>query len=371
VLRLTHAGIDIPHWDLKPANPSLESRQRMGSSEPWPAGECLDAESGGAAPIGKLLSLPEAVRRYTWDGMQYASGAALPVGSDAVIFGRELLRQKRQDLHAIFHCNTQQLNLLAATGAATKAECGFSGLEVFGFANGLRRAVESGRLALEDYSNLAMPLRLLGGALNWPFVPATVNIGSDIQFRSAFAPGDYPARDKIRSVTDPFSGREIGAFSPLQPDLAAIHVTLADCLGNCIMLGTEWSRYELSRAARKAVVIADAIVDTACMRQFPNLVRIPDLVVEAVVHWPFAAWLQGSPGMYDADEEHMVAMNKALATEEGTAAYLRDYVESYRDVDSYLDMIGRERCARLARSTTSFLLDPYRQWLLPAPGVAA
>lgn len=128
-------------------------------------------------PASKIISLAEAVNRFTWDGMQYASGAALPVGSDAIAFGRELLRRGRRDLHAIFHCNTQQLNLLAAAGVVSKAECGFSGLEVFGFANGLRRAVESGQVALEDWSNLAMPLRLLAGALNWPFAPATVNIG--------------------------------------------------------------------------------------------------------------------------------------------------------------------------------------------------
>lgn len=117
-------------------------------------------------PAHRLISLAEAVRRYTRDGMQYASGAALPIGSDAIVFGRELLRQRRSKLHAIFHCNSQQLNLLAAAGAVDKAECGFSGLEVFGFANGLRRAVESGQTALEDYSNLAMALRLLGGALS-------------------------------------------------------------------------------------------------------------------------------------------------------------------------------------------------------------
>ena len=240
----------------------------------------------------KLISLAEAVRRYSWDGMQYASGAALPVGSDAIIFGRELLRQGRKDLHAIFHCNSQQLNLLAAAGAVSEAECGFSALEVFGFANGLRRAVESGQLALEDYSNLAIPLRLLGGALNWPFVPATVNIGSDIQHRSAFAPDQYPATEKIPTVTDPFTGRQLGAFSVLKPDVAAIHVTLADPAGNSIILGTEWSRTELSRAAKKVVIIADAIVDDGAIRQFPNLVRIPDIIVEAVVHWPFAAWPQ-------------------------------------------------------------------------------
>jgi glutaconate CoA-transferase subunit A len=143
-------------------------------------------------PLNKLITLAEAVRRYTWDGMQYASGAALPVGSDAIAFGRELLRQQRRGLHAIFHANTQQLNLLAAAGAVTQAECGFSGLEGFGFANGLRRAIEQGKLVLEDFSNLAMALRLLGGALNWPFVPATVNIGSDLQYRRAFEPDVHP-----------------------------------------------------------------------------------------------------------------------------------------------------------------------------------
>jgi glutaconate CoA-transferase subunit A len=321
-------------------------------------------------PTVKFISLAEAVRRYAFDGMQYASGAALPIGSDAIIFGRELLRQKRTDLHAVFHCNSQQLNLLATAGAVSKAECGFSGLEVFGVANGLRRAVESGRMLLEDYSNLSMALRFLGGALNWPFVPATVNIGSDLQDRSAFAPDDYPSRNKIPTVTDPFTGREVGAFRPLTPDLAAIHVTLADPLGNCIMLGTEWSRFELSRAAKRVVVIADAIVHTDCMRQYPNLVRIPDIVVDAVVHWPFAAWPQSSPGMYDLDEAHMKLMNEALATEEGAAAYIRDYVESYRDIDGYLDLIGRERASALLASSTSFLLDPYRQWIMPAEDIA-
>ncbi|MBO0741183.1 MAG: CoA transferase subunit A [Hyphomicrobiaceae bacterium] len=321
-------------------------------------------------PPPKLLSLDEAVRRYTWDGMQYASGAALPIGSDAVVFGRELLRQNRKNLHAIFHCNSQQLNLLAGAGAARKAECGFTGLEVFGFANGLRRAVESGELVLEDYSNLAMPLRLLGGALNWPFVPATVNIGSDLQDRSAFTPSEFPARSKIATVTDPFSGRQIGAFRPLKPDLAAIHVTLADPLGNSIMLGTEWSRFELSRAAKRVVVIADAIVEEACIRQFPNLVRIPEIVVEAVVYWPFAAWPQSSPGMYDLDEEHMRAMNDALTTSAGTREYVRTFVEGYRDVDGYLDMIGRDRLARLGSTKTAFLLDPYRKWIIPAVEIA-
>jgi glutaconate CoA-transferase subunit A len=319
----------------------------------------------------KLISLPEAVSRYTANGMQYASGAGLPIGADAIAFGRELLRQGRKNLRGIFHCNTQQLNLLAAAGAVDTAECGFSGLEVFGFANGLRRAVESGRLVLEDYSNLAIPLRLLGGALNWPFVPATVNIGSDIAWRSAFTPETYPATGKIPEITDPFSGRTIGAFSPLTPDLAAIHVTMADANGNAIMIGTEWSRFELSRAAKKVVLIADHIVDTDCMRQYPNLVRIPGIIVEAVVWWPYSAWPQGSPGVHDIDEAHMRLMNEWLATEEGTARYIEQFVNSYDSLDDYLSLIGQSVIERLNQSSTSFLLDPYRQWIKSRADIAS
>ena len=74
--------------------------------------------------------------------------------------------------------------------------------------------------------------------------------------------------------------------------------------------------------------------------------------------------------MYDVDEEHMVSMNRALASEEGTAAYIERFVDGYRDVASYLDLIGREKLEKLSRSETSFLLDPYRQWILPHDRVA-
>jgi glutaconate CoA-transferase subunit A len=33
-------------------------------------------------------------------------------------------------------------------------------------------------------------------------------------------------------------------------------------------------------------------------------------------------------------------------------------------------MIGRSRLAELGRTATGFLLDPYRQWIMPAAEVA-
>ena len=311
----------------------------------------------------KLISMQEAVAKYTWDGMQYAHGGALPVGTDSIAFGREMIKQGRKDLNVISNCNTQQTNLLAAAGAIKRMEVGFAGLEVYGFANGLKRAVETGKTILEDYSNGSIPLRLLGGALNWPFVPATINIGSDEEWCCADRPEEYPCQTKIPRIKDPFTGREYGAFTVLKPDLAAIHVTMADIYGNAIMLGTEWSRYELSRAAKKVVLQADFIVDTDCMRQFPNLVRIPDVVVDAVVYWPLGAWPQCSTGVYDSNEKEMFAMNAALKTDEGYQEYRKKYVDSYTTWEEYLDVIGAEKVAQLTNNPTTFLMDPYRKWI--------
>jgi len=307
--------------------------------------------------------MKEAVEKYTWDGMTYAHGAALPVGSDSIAFGREMVRQGRKNLNVISNCNTQQTNLMAAVGAIKRMEVGFSGLEVYGFANGLRRAVESGQMIIEDYSNAGIPIRLLGGAMNWPFVSATVSIGSDQQWCSGDNPDEYPNKSKIREVTDPFTGKKVWVFSVLKPDVAVIHVTMADIYGNAIMLGTEWSRYELSRAAKKVVLQADFIVDTDCMRQYPNLVRIPGELVDAVVYWPMGAWPACSVGVYDSDPEHMKVMNDAFKTPEGTEEYVKKYVLSYNTREEYLDMIGRDKIEKLCNNPTTHLMDPYRKWI--------
>lgn len=311
----------------------------------------------------KLISLQEAVATYTWDGMTYCNGAALPVGSDSIVFGKEMVRQRRKDLNVICHCGSQQVNLLGAVGAVRRVEVGFSGLEVYGFAAGLNRAVTEGKTMIEDYSNGAMAWRLFGGAMNWPFVPAMVNICNDQQWCSADYPDQYPATQKIPIITDPFTGKKLGAFRSIRPDTAAIHVTMADIYGNAIMLGTEWNRFEMSRASNKVVLLADQIVDTGCMRQYPNLVRIIAEVVDAVVYWPFCSWPQASCGMYDSDEEHMFYMNKMMKTEKETETFCKQWVSGWNTREEYQALIGKEKIEKITNTATAFLMDPYRKWV--------
>lgn len=319
----------------------------------------------------KLIPLHKAVSRYTHDGMVYASGAGLPVGSDSIIFGREMVRQKRKNIHYIVHSCSQQVNLFCAAGVCDKVEAAFSGLEVYGFANGIRRAVESGRVLWEDWSNLSMSLRFLGGALGWPFVPTTANIGSDIQHRSAFQPYVFPCTSKIPEITDPFTGKIYGALPVAKPELAVIHVTMSDVAGNALLLGTEWGRFELARAAQKVVLQTDYIVDAACIRQYPNLVRIPEVIVDAVIPWQLGAWPQCSTGVYDSDEEHMIEMNRLLASDEGCANYIEKYINSWHTHDDFIQIIGRAKTEKLLNNVTSHLLDPYRRWIKKDIEIAA
>ena len=311
----------------------------------------------------KLMPMQEAAAKYTWDGMTYCPGAALPVGSCSIAFGKEMVKLGRKDLNVICHCGSQQANLLAAVEAIKRMEVGFSGLEVYGFAAGINRVVTSGKTAIEDYSNGAMAFRLFGGAMNWPFVPATVNICNDQQWCSADYPEEYPCTQKTPVVVDPFTGQKYGAFRTIRPDVAAIHVTMSDIYGNAIMLGTEWNRFEMSRASEKVVLVADKIVDTDCIRQFPNLVRIIAEVVDAVVYWPFASWPQASCGLYDSDEEHMFYMNKMLKTEEGTKEFCEKWVTNYTSNEEYLALIGKETIDKISDTATAFLMDPYRKWI--------
>ncbi|MCL2026688.1 MAG: hypothetical protein FWG92_07795 [Leptospirales bacterium] len=312
----------------------------------------------------KLITIQEAVERYTWDGMQYAHGAGISVGCDSVSFGREMVRQGRKNLHMLSHTCTQQLNLLCAAGAVDKIESAFTGLEVYGFPYGLRRAVESGKVQVEDYSNLTFGLRLLAGAMNWPFCPTVSGYGSDQEMRSGFKPDEYPCKTKIPEITDPFTGKSAYVLSPLKPDVAVIHVTMSDVNGNAIMLGTEFARFELARASKKVVLQAELIVDTDCMRQFPNLVRIPDFLSDAVVYAPLGAWPQCSTGLYDSDEEHYYYMNDCMKTDEGFLEYKTKYIDSYKTSDEYLAVIGNSRLDKIRDTVTAHLMDPYRKWIM-------
>ena len=86
-------------------------------------------------------------------------------------------------------------------------------------------------------------------------------------------------------------------------------------------------------------------------------------IVFMVVYWPYAAWPQASPGLYDSDEEHMFYMNKMLKTEADTKKFCDAWVNSWNSHEEYMALIGQDKIEKISQTATAFLMDPYRKWI--------
>jgi glutaconate CoA-transferase subunit A len=90
-------------------------------------------------------------------------------------------------------------------------------------------------------------------------------------------------------VTDPYSGKEVMVVPALHPDVAVVHVQRADASGNAHLWGIIGEQKEAAFAAKHVILTAEEIVDEAVIRSDPNRTLIPEFIVDAVCHVPYAA----------------------------------------------------------------------------------
>ena len=89
-------------------------------------------------------------------------------------------------------------------------------------------AVLEGRLAVQNWTMLTLPLRVLAAAMGVPFLPTRSLLGSSMEEDNA-RDGDFLAAE------DPFeSGGRVGYVRALHPDLALFHGWCADRAGNVL-----------------------------------------------------------------------------------------------------------------------------------------
>jgi glutaconate CoA-transferase, subunit A len=100
--------------------------------------------------MSKVMTLSEAVGRIP-------DGATLAIGGNT--FHRvpgsalhELLRQGRRDLTLVKTAGSYDVDLLAGAGCLAKAVIAYVGFETLGLAPRFRKAVESGRLAVQEHT---------------------------------------------------------------------------------------------------------------------------------------------------------------------------------------------------------------------------
>jgi glutaconate CoA-transferase subunit A len=285
--------------------------------------------------MSKLCSLQQAIAQWVHDGDSiYCAGFTHLIPFAA---GHEIIRQGRKNLTLSRATPDLIYDQMVAAGCARKVIFSYMGNPGVGSLRIVRTELEAGRLEWEEYSHFSMISRLQAGAAGMPFIPMNQTAATDLEH----------ANPNYRRVVDPYSGKEVIVVPPLNPDVAIVHVQRADASGNGQIWGIIGEQKEAAFASRHVILTAEEIVDEAVIRSDPNRTVIPDFIVDAVCHVPFAAHPSYTQGYYDRDNTFYLEWDKISESEEAVKAYLQEWVFGVRDRAEYWQKLGTETHDRL------------------------
>lgn len=298
-------------------------------------------------PESKLMSAADAVARFVDDG------DSVYIGYTSVSFGLilEIIRQRKKRLESIGGSVGIQGTLLMLGDCCDRVTSGY-------VAGALRRGpiqdmMDSGAVRYEDYSNQAIALMLMAGALGMPFAPTRSFLGSDF-LRPEYQdhPGGHRGDQKWKVIDSPFDNQPVVLLPALQPDVSILHAQRADEFGNVQLWGHQGDARWAYWAAKKPIVSVEEIVPSEVIREDPGRTVVPGFRVAAVVHMPYGAHPSGFVGHYDFDYAFMTAaLNRGLRSHEGFAAFRDEWVDGVADraeyIEHYLERFGQEALDRI------------------------
>ena len=252
-------------------------------------------------------------------------------------FAHELVRQKKKGL-TIYTCGSEMdIDILSGAKVVSRYELAFYAIEGIGLVPNIQRRIREGSIEIEDYSNLAMVMRFLGGALGVPFMPLKSMLGTDMLAKKRF-------REKKAEIMEcPFTGEKVVLVPSVRPDFSIVHAQRVDKEGNVQIEGIKGEDVEGARAGKKVIVMAEEIVDTEFIRAQPDQTVIPNIYVTHVVECPWGSFPMMVYNYYDYDMEHVRTYYDQCKTEEGWQKYCEDYITSVNSHAEYLQKIGMER----------------------------
>ena len=294
----------------------------------------------------KLVPLSEAISRYVHDGDTiYAAGFTHLIPFAA---GHEIIRQRRRNLVLARATPDLIYDQMVAAGCARKVVFSYMGNPGVGSLRAARAALERGELEWEEYSHFGMISRLQAGATGLPFMPMNPTAADDLA----------RANPLYRTVTDPYSGKDVVVVPALKPDVAIVHVQRADASGNAHIWGIIGEQKEAAFAADRVILTAEEIVSEDQIRSDPNRTLIPSFIVNAVCHIPYCAHPSYTQGYYDRDNAFYLEWDQISADPERLAAWLEEWVYNVKDRTEYWQKLGPEVHTRLkVRSKLSTPVD--------------
>src|SRR5512139_789908 len=285
--------------------------------------------------MSKVMSLSEAISRFVQDGdAVYAAGFTHLIPFAA---GHEIIRQHKKDLTLARATPDLIYDQMVAAGCARKVIFSYMGNPGVGSLRIVRAEIEAGNLEWEEYSHFSMISRLQAGATGLPFMPMNPTAAGDLE----------RANPLYRTVTDPYSGKEVVVLPALTPDVAIVHVQRADADGNAHIWGIIGEQKEAAFAAKRVILTAEEIVSPEVIRSDPNRTLIPGFVVDAVCHVPYCAHPSYTQGYYDRDNDFYLEWDRISSNREATQAYLDEWVYGVADREAYWEKLGTEVHERL------------------------
>jgi acyl CoA:acetate/3-ketoacid CoA transferase alpha subunit len=299
---------------------------------------------------GKLMTMKEAARMVT-DG---SSICCPSFGYEKVAFAfiRELIRQRKRNLHLYGSGMNVDADMLIGAGCFSKAEIGHIGFENIGLAPCFRRSVESGQMQVEDFSNFIMTMRFWAGMMGLPFIALKSGLGTNILTTIT--------KSKAREMECPFTGEKLVAYRAINPDFTIIHVQRVDTEGNAHIDGPVYDNVEKAKSAKTIIVTCEEIVTPDFVRRSPEKTMIPGFLVKAIVEVPWGAHPYACYKYYDYDWEHIEQYAQEAKDAKKFEEYLDRYVYNVEDNWGYIKEIGYEKILRLRANTSLGYSTYYR-----------
>ena len=312
----------------------------------------------------KTMSLADAVNAYVKNGSHISIGGfTLNRNPMAAVY--EIIRQEKKNLHLYAHSNGQGLDELIGAGSVSRLEIAYGGTGRYASTCiRFRKAVESGTLSVEDYTNFQMSLRFMAGAMGLPFMPVRSGIGSDIMTRWGFSEEVRKSDDrlpdkKITVMNNPFGswgGAEKVALVPaIHTDVAVIHVQKADPQGTAMIAGLPFSDIEQIKASKHVIITCEELTAPGELRQDGDRNAVPTFLPDAVCHAPFGAYPTACFGHYDYDPVFLKAYAEAAADDRVYQNYVNEVILSTKNHDEFVEKAaGGRRASLMADPETGY-----------------
>lgn len=197
----------------------------------------------------------------------------------------------------------------------------------------VERALQSGSLEMEDYTNFNYNARLVAGMHGFPFMP----VFEGVMATDLFKKRGFMGEDKYRVIECPYTGKKLPTVPAANPDVCMVHVQRADKYGNAQYWGSMGSVAAAALCSREIIVSCEQIVEHEVIRSSPHLTVLPAHRTSAVTEIPWGAHPTEVLGHYNRDNFFYGMFAGANATAEGAGAWMDEWVYGCPDREAYLD----------------------------------